>query len=121
MPILLQRTPVTKRRSKPRRGGENDPIYRAWLIETFPLCILWDRVNTQCSGGSTIHHVRRNGEPRRDRRTVVLCCGHHMHDFGPHSIERLGRKEWERRFGIDLEIVIAETVHRYEMETRPNE
>lgn len=42
-----------------------------------------------------IHHVRRYGEKRDDMKTVCLCYNHHM---GSEGIHHLGKKEFERRY-----------------------
>jgi hypothetical protein len=51
---------------------------------------------------------------RTIRRIVVLCEAHHLHDFGMDSIERLGKKNFQERFGIDLELVIERLNRKYE-------
>lgn len=96
---------ITKIRTKPRRGRVRDAEYMEW-VRLHHLCLLWGRTDTQCSGLRTLHHVRRHGEPKNDRRVVVLCQAHHLYDFGADAIERLGKKRWEAKFEVDLESVI---------------
>lgn len=78
--------------------GFHDRPYLAWLHE-LP-CAVCHRIPVQA------HHVRRLGERKDDRRAVPLCAPHHLHDWGPDAIHRLGRREFERRFGVDLEELI---------------
>lgn len=65
-------------------------------------------------GPVTVHHVREYGSPKDDRRTIPLCKTHHLHDFGPFSIERLGKKKFQAFWKIDLEVLIVWYNARYE-------
>ena len=103
---------ITKIRTKPRRGRVVDADYMEW-VRLNHLCLLWDRTDTQCSGLRTLHHVRRHGEPKNDRRVVLLCQAHHLYDFGPDAIERLGKKRWQDKFHIDLEFEIERSNRDY--------
>ena len=101
------RTPVKKRRpGPPRRGRVLDPKYMAWLATQPPL--------VSGPGRMTIHHVRRLGEQKDDRRTVPLPASLHLIQEGPHfSIEALGKAKFEARFGVDLEAAILAYNDRY--------
>jgi hypothetical protein len=108
-----------KRPGKPRRGEVHDPAFVAWVHENYG-CLVLDTifahgspVTTVCKGRLTFHHWRKNGSPKNDRRGFILCQGHHLHDFGPHSIERLGKDKWLEMFGIDPEAVMADYVARF--------
>jgi hypothetical protein len=103
----LTRTPLKRRRSKPRRGRIVDKEYLAWMANQPPLVTGPGRI--------TIHHVRRFGEPKNDRRTVPLPASLHMIQDGPHtSIEALGKAKFEKRYGVDLEAAIVKYNATYE-------
>lgn len=76
--------------------------FLAWLHE-LPCAVQ----SPGCYGPITAHHIRRHGERKDDRRAVPLCCGHHLHDWGPDAIHRIGRRAFEEKFGIDLEDLIV--------------
>lgn len=62
----------------------------------------------ECNGRLTVHHVKETpGAQKNDRRTIPLCEAHHMHDFGPYSIERIGKAAFEKRYGLKLEQLIV--------------
>lgn len=115
MPLLFQRTPVKKRRSKPRINRPVDKKYMAWLANGDRMCLLFGREGTACGGRLTVAHIRRYGEAKNDRRTCLLCESHHQ--YGPHAIHTMGREKWSAFFEVDLEIVMSESVSRYERET----
>jgi uncharacterized CHY-type Zn-finger protein len=100
-----------KRKGPPRRGRVVDKDYLAWIAQQ--LCIAYWPPFT-CHGRITVHHVRRFGEQKHDRRTIPLCEAHHLHDYGPYSIERLGKEEFEAQHGIDIEAAIQEYNRQYE-------
>lgn len=54
-----------------------------------------------------MHHVRKCGSPKDDRRTLPLAPEYHLHDFGPESIERLGKAKFEALHGVNLEAAIV--------------
>ena len=49
-----------------------------------------------------IHHVRRFGETRKHNKAVPLCVNHHRGAGGLHT---LGKKEFERRFMSQSEML----------------
>ena len=98
--MLSRSQPIRKHRAKPRKGRVIDKDYLAWLAK-HP-CIVAGHVLHECSGPVTLHHVRRYGEQKSDHRALPLCQGHHLHDFGMHSIERLGKRIFQMRYGVDL-------------------
>lgn len=110
----MTRSLPPKRRSKPRRGRVRDFAYLVFLHD-LP-CLLSGRGDTQCAGYLTCHHVRFCGSMRDDFRTVPLCCAHHIEGCGNDSIERLGRRKWEEKFGIDLEAAIVNYNAAYELQ-----
>jgi hypothetical protein len=91
-----------------RRGRVADKDYLAW-IALLPCLVSGKR--------ATVHHVRRYGEPKNDRRTVPLAPEYHQIQAGPQtSIEALGKKKFEARYGIDLEAAIVRLNALYERE-----
>ena len=74
-----------------------------------------DCIVATCSGRITIHHLRRFGEPKSDKRILPLCEGHHLYDFGEFSIERIGKKAFGALFGLDLEKLIINYNALYEV------
>lgn len=106
---MVQVTKIKRYRSKPRRGRQVSREYLDFIHAH--RCLLAGRLDTTCSGNLNAHHVKTGpGHLKQDFRAVPLCEAHHLHGFGPDSIER-GRKRWETKFGIDLERVI-ETLNR---------
>ena len=116
----VRRSPVQKKRpGKPRRGRVVDKEFLEWVAEQ--PCLVHGDHSVACirwMDGITIHHVRRNGEPKSDRRVIPLCPATHLHDFGPESIERLGKKEFEKRHGIDIEAAILRYNEEYESQQK---
>jgi hypothetical protein len=69
--------------------------------------------------GATVHHVRRFGEPKNDRRTVPLAPEYHLIQHGPRtSIEALGKAKFEALYGVDLEAKIVEYNRAYDYLSR---
>lgn len=101
----LRRTPIRKRRSKPRRGRERDPKYLAW-IASLPcfLCGIWP---------VEVAHLGDRGLSQKchDRETGPLC--HNDHQAGKYALHRLGKRFWEHH-GIDKAELIAEYNRRYD-------
>ena len=84
----MKRSPVRKKRPGPlRRGRVLDQAFITWMHDNH-YCLV---VGVRCYGRATVHHVRKSGSLKDDRRVLMLCEGHHLHDFGPESIERLGK------------------------------
>ena len=108
---MIRRTPIRKKRAKPRRGRVIDKDFLAWmhtqscLVRTFPRL---------CSGDLEFHHVREFGSPKSDRRGLALCTGHHT--SGETSIHKLGKREFEKIHGIDIEGAIVIYNQDYESE-----
>jgi hypothetical protein len=104
----LKRVKVKARRGKARRGRLVDKDYLAWMAQQ-PCMISGRR--------ATVHHVRRFGEPKDDRRTLPLAPEYHMIQNGPRtSIEALGKRNFEARYAVDLEASIKRYNARYEQE-----
>jgi len=102
----LKRVRPKPRRSKPRRGRVVDKDYLAYMAAQ-PCMISGRR--------ATVHHVRRCGEPKNDRRTLPLAPEYHLIQHGPRtSIEALGKAKFEKRYGVDIEASIAKYNERYE-------
>lgn len=90
-----------KRRSKPRRGRIVDRDYLAFIAAQ-PCLISGEP--------ATIHHVRSMGSPKDDTRTIPLAPRYHMIQWGPESIEALGKKRFQERHGVNIE----EAIERYQ-------
>ena len=90
-------------RLKPRPGVVRDRDYLAWL-HTQP-CI----VASGCSRWIEAHHV---GHPRDDHRAVPLCSRHHRESRD--AVHQLGRRAFERQFGISFEAAIIGLNDEYE-------
>lgn len=91
-----------------RRGRVVDTVYLAWIAQQ--PCLISGR-------RATVHHVRRYGEPKDDRRTLPLAPEYHMIQNGPRtSIEALGKAKFEARYGVNLEASIVRYNQRYEAE-----
>ena len=88
-----------KARRVTKGGKGSDPEKMAWIRSLSCLCRGSDSVG--CSGQIEVHHDRSGGSRATDRHTVPLCgSGHHRE--GPLSIERLGRRVFQRFHKIDL-------------------
>ena len=99
---------VKERRSTARRGRVTDTAYLGWMAKQ--ACMVSGR-------RATVHHVRRCGEPKNDRRTVPLAPEYHMIGHGSRtSIEALGKAKFEARYGVNLEAAIVRYNQRYEAE-----
>ena len=102
-----------QRRRKPRQGRVVDKEYLGFIAQQ-PCIVTGDR-------GVTIHHVRRWGSPKDDRRTVPLVAELHMrtHEFpGQLCVER-GKRIFEAFWGVDLEREI-ERLNALYLATRDN-
>lgn len=107
----MKRSPIKRRRSKPRRGRVVDTARLAWMA-TQP-CLISGEMD------ATTHHVREYGSPKDDTRTIRLAWRYHLHGFSgkPNlSIEHLGKKKFEAAHGIVIEDEIAKYNRRYEQE-----
>ena len=103
-----QRAPVKKRRSGgPRRGRVVDKDFLAWMGAQ--LCMISGKL-------ATLHHVRFCGSPKNDRRTLPLAPEYHEIQFGPESIEALGKAKFEALHAVNIEAAIAAYNEQYERE-----
>ncbi len=105
-----KRKRIPAKRAKPRAGRVHDRIYLRWLAMQPPL--------VPGAGRLTIHHVRRYGEPKDDRRTVPLPASLHMRGDevpGIPCVER-GKAVFEKFHGVDLEAAILDYNARYAQE-----
>jgi len=103
----FKRVPVKKRRGKPRRGRVVDKEYLAWIAQQ--PCMISGKP-------ATVHHVRFCGSPKNDRRTLPLAPEYHQIQNGPYtSIEALGKKKFEARYGVDLEAAIVKYNEQFDL------
>jgi hypothetical protein len=49
-----------------------------------------------------VHHIRESGEPRDHYKTIPLCPDHHQGYLGIHY---LGKKEFYKRFGHEMDML----------------
>lgn len=59
---------------------------------------------TKCKRPATIHHVRKHGERRDDRKVIPLCPDHHQQGGYGVAIED-GKKKWRENFGNEVDMV----------------
>lgn len=65
----------------------------------------WVAGNPCCVCGShavNLHHIRILGEPRNHFKVIPLCYFHHQ---GEEGIHYLGKHEWRKRFGHELDML----------------
>jgi hypothetical protein len=86
------------------RPKNYDPKYVAWVAAQG--CMISGRP-------ATVHHVRLCGGRRDDYRILPLAPEYHLIQHGKESIENLGKRGFEARFGIDLEAEIVKYRERY--------
>jgi len=66
-------------------------------------------------GRITIHHVRRFGEPKNDRRTVPLPSSlHSIQENARTSVEALGREGFQAYHQVDFEAAIVSYNEQYQ-------
>ena len=118
---MKPRTPVKRKRTKPRRGPLRDPKYLAW-IRTLPCvcCFIflhaWDPreyfLRRGPHGASEAAHVGLRGIAQKcsDHETIPLCGFHHR--TGPSSHHRLQKRFWAY-WEIDRAALIAELNARF--------
>lgn len=112
---MIRRTPVRKKRSKPRRGRVIDKAFLSWMA--MQPCLVHGWGCGTALGWLTIHHVRDYGSPKNDRRTLRLCVTTHQQIASKtQSIEALGKDAWEKLHHVSIEAAIADYNSRYENE-----
>lgn len=100
---MLTLTPIPKRRlGPPRRGRVSHRKFIQWMHETQP-CLVAAKGFGGCRGRLTFHHLRKHGAPKDDRKGLILCEAHHLHDFGPDAIER-GKEQFEQKFRLSIDV-----------------
>jgi hypothetical protein len=107
---MIRRTPVKKRRAKPRRGPLRDAKYRRWLRDR--LCAVWRGPDScfllsDCDAAHTANNGMGSKGP--DSSCVPLCRKHHREYDA-------GRKAFEKKYGVDMRAIAAEQWARYEQE-----
>lgn len=56
-----------------------------------------------CSNAEVcVHHIREHGEYKNHFKTIPLCWDHHQ---GPNGIHHMGRKAWESKYGLQLDML----------------
>ena len=102
----MTRSRPNPKRAKPRRGRVIDRKFLTWAAGE-PCCITGLHP-------ATSHHLREFGSPKNDRRIIRLIENLHLHEAGMFSIERLGKREFQRHWNINIEAEIAKLRGRYE-------
>jgi hypothetical protein len=93
---VFGRNPQRKRRGSFRRGPIRDWKYRAW-VRTLPCAACgseWqiEAAHTGSDGGMS--------QKASDHSCVPLC--RNCHTVGPNAYHRIGKREFERRHGLQL-------------------
>lgn len=124
---MIRRTPVRKKRSKPRRGPMRDKGYRNWLKEQ--PCAVSDRIplanghvitfpkpvpgvfTFDCEQQTDPAHTVNNGMGSKgpDSSCAPLCRKHHREYDA-------GREAFENKYGVDMKKIAAQNWARYESE-----
>lgn len=96
----LKRTPIRKRRTKPRRGRVISKPYKAW-IASLPCVVCGTRKDVE------VAHVGARGMSQKcsDFETLPLCVAHHRE--GPEAHHVLGKKFWDHH-QLDRDKLIQE-------------
>lgn len=55
-----------------------------------------------CGAEACLHHIRLFGEPRDHFKVIPLC---HFHHQGAEGLHHLGKREWRKRFGHELDLL----------------
>jgi len=108
--------PISRKRSKPRRGPVKDPAYLEWITQQqCCACREWPssfRPTSQSTPTEAAHCGTRGlGQKCSDREALPLCERHHR--TGPLAHHKLGKKFWSYH-GLNREKLIAEYNHRFE-------
>lgn len=101
------RTPVKKRRSKPRRGRVIDKARLEWMSRQ-SCCVTGERP-------ATVHHVRFCGSLKDDTRILPLVARLHMRTnerSGEPCIER-GKAVFEDFWDVDIEELVTKYQEMY--------
>lgn len=105
----MTRSPIKRKRSKPRRGRVTNAEFMAFVRKRG--CIL--RSKHTCHGIVTFHHIRTCGSPKDDTRGIGLCCAGHLQAWSAWSIEQLGKLAFEAHWDINLEDEIKKNWDAY--------
>lgn len=116
--MLLRKTPLAKKRAKPRRNDGRVQHHRSkpkagappTAAERRHIARVREMPCLVCGGPSTAHHVTSDGFKRTGkyhRLVVPLCAIHHQKVWDPKaadpvSVEGLGHAGFLRTYGIDL-------------------
>lgn len=109
----MKRSPIKRKRSKPRRGRVVDRSYREF-IASLPCCVC-EKWGTKQDARTEAAHVgvRGIGQKCSDRDTLPICGRHHRNGRFSHHV--MGKGFWEF-WGIVIEDEIAKYNRRYEQE-----
>lgn len=76
---------------------------RRWSAIVELGCIVGPSVG--CKGRITVHHCFTGGGGRKDHdKTIPLCWGHHLGQFGIDG-KRISKRRWQDIFGTEQELL----------------
>lgn len=107
--IPLKRTPFVRKRPKVRRGPERSPEYLAW-IRTLPCAVCRRRLGVEASHTNALG-PRGFGQKSSDFSAIPLCFWHHRGH--PDSYHGTGERKFAQKFGLDLELLVADLNQEY--------
>ncbi len=105
---MITRTPIKRKRAKPRRGRLRDPKYMAWISTLH--CIVCGRCQMHPTEVAHVG-VRGIGQKCSDRETLPICERHHQ--TGRYALHKLGKHFWALH-GLDKMELIAKYQEAYE-------
>lgn len=113
----MKRTPVKKRRTKPRRGPMRDPKYRTFVRtflcsvfsaspndEPYDRCDYWNGHTNLTDSAHTQNNGMRSKGP--DSSCAPLCRKHHREYDA-------GREAFEEKYAVSMSAIAAETFAAY--------
>ena len=105
--LLIQRSPINRRRSTPRRGPLRDPNYRAY-VRTFP-CYVCSLLGMRQKSRTEAAHTQNNGMSSKgpDSSCAPLCRKLHHPEYDD------GRLRFERKYGVNMRGVASDCWQGY--------
>lgn len=107
----MKRSPIRKRRTKPRRNIVKDPAYLEF-IAGFP-CIVCIAMSLPQKTRTEVAHVGERGLGQKCSAYETLPISEYYHRTGPLALHKLGKKFWTH-FGIDKAAQISHYQSLYE-------
>src|ERR1035438_8866768 len=112
--LVLGRNSERKPRRKERLGPSRDSCYRAW-VRTLPCVACGSRWQSEAA-----HTGSEGGMSQKasDYSCVPLC--RNCHTAGRTAFRRVGKLEFERRYGLDLALLVKALNIAYKAERDAN-